>query len=176
MPPPPPRQAFAAEFADPFIAGTPFESGAMHVSLEVLTLTLDAMLKEGGTGADLPHGVRSALNTACAHLKDTRKLAHKLVHGKQGEGQERAFFRAVGQALEDLEPGEVTLLPWDGQGPLLFVIRRGAKPDHETCTFTVVNSTSAEFHPGEPTVGQKLKFRTCLELGDVPLAKLNDEA
>jgi nucleoredoxin len=176
---PPPvwlHPAFAAEFADPFIAGTPFESGAMHVSLEVLTLTLDTMLKEGGTGADLPHGVRSALNTACAQLKDTRKLAHKLVHGKGGEGQERAFFRAVGQAIEDLEPGEVVLLPWDGQGPLLFVVRRGAQPDHDTCTFTVVNPTGSEYHQGTPTEGQKLKFRTCLELGNVPLAKLNDEA
>ena len=55
---PPPiwlHPAFAAEFADPFIAGTAFESSAMHVSLEVLTLALDEMLKESGLSSTLSH-------------------------------------------------------------------------------------------------------------------------
>ena len=76
---PPPvwlHPAFAAEFADPFIAGQPFfEEGAMHISLEVLTLVLDEMLKESGLGCELSHAARSALNTANTQLKDARKLA-----------------------------------------------------------------------------------------------------
>ena len=50
---PPPlwlHPAFAAEFADPFIADTPFEQSAMHVSLEVLVLVLDRLLEPGGGG------------------------------------------------------------------------------------------------------------------------------
>jgi hypothetical protein len=41
---PPPiwlHPTFAAEFADPFIANTPFEESALHVSLEVRTPSLD---------------------------------------------------------------------------------------------------------------------------------------
>ena len=43
---PPPiwlHPTFAAEFADPFIADTPFEESVMHVSLEVFALSLDAL-------------------------------------------------------------------------------------------------------------------------------------
>ena len=169
--------AFAAEFADPFIAGTPFEGSALHISIEVLTLALDELLKEGGVGAELEHATRAALNTAGAQLRETRKLAHKLAHARKGGGQERAFFSAVSKALDELEPGGVLMLPWDGEVPLLLVLRRGLTPEHELHRHR--RQPVAEGlrvprvrRPGPP----KLKFRTCLELGEVPLAKLADEA
>ena len=81
-------------------------------------------------------------------------------------------------SLGELEPGGVLLVPWDGECPVLLVIRRGGVPHQETCTFTVVNPSVAAL-PYHATNGQappKLKLRSCLELGGVPLAKLRDEA
>jgi thiol-disulfide isomerase/thioredoxin len=179
---PPPvwlHPAFAAEFADPFIAGTAFEESEMHISIEVLTLTLDEMLKAGDLASKLSHTARSALNTACSQLKDTRKLAHKLAHARDGQGQERSFFSALAKAFDDLDPGCVMMVPYDnGDSPLLLIVRRGVHPYAFTCTFTVVNSTSrgSEFHPADGTNPPKIKYRTCLELGDVPVERLGDEA
>ena len=139
---PPPiwlHPAFAAEFADPFIAGTPFEDCTMHASVEVLALTLDAMLVEECVTDELSHAARSALNTACSQLKDLRKLAHKLANARKGQGQDRAFFSAVSKAFDELEPGGVLVLPWDGGADVLLVVRRGAVPEEQSCTVTVVN-------------------------------------
>jgi hypothetical protein len=61
---------------------------------------------------------------------------------------------------------------------VLLVIRRGITPHEETCTLTVVNPSVAAV-PYHATDGQsppKLKMRTCLELGGLPLARLRDEA
>ena len=178
---PPPiwlHPTFAAEFADPFIADTPFEESAMHVSLEVLTLSLDRLLEAGGGGHDLSHAARSALNTAGEQLKEARKLAHKLANARKGQGQDRAFFAAVSSSLGELEPGGVLLIPWDGECPVLLVIRRGGVPHQDTCTFTVVNPSVAAipYHATDGQAPPKLKLRTCLELGGVPLARLRDEA
>ena len=178
---PPPiwlHPAFAAEFADPFIAATPFEDGAMHVSIEVLTLALDEMLKPAGIGQALPHATRSALNTACTQLKDCRKLAHKLAHARKGGGQERAFFSAVSKVFSELEPGGVLLLPWDGESSILIVIRRGVLPAEHLCTLTVINPTvsGSKYHQADGDQPPKVKYQTCLELGDVPLEHLEDEA
>jgi hypothetical protein len=226
---PPPvwlHPAFAAEFADAFIAGTAFEEvrawprrclttaharahactsaaraafrrtphpialpspsrhvtqGDLHVSIEVLTLALDNLLAEGGLAHThgLSHGARSALNTVCAQLKDTRRLAHKLSHAQGGQGQERSFFSALAKAFDELEPNGVLLLPYDdGDSPILLAVRRGAVPHTDTCTFTVVNCSQrgSEFHPSDGRSPPKIKYRTCLELGDVPLSRLADEA
>lgn len=69
-------------------------------------------------------------------------------------------------------------MPWDGECPLLLVIRRGAVPNEALCTFTVVNpSVEAQpFHAADGGRPPKLRYRTCLELGDVPLSRLRDEA
>ena len=94
---PPPvwlHPAFAAEFGDAFIAGTGLESGSLHVSLEVVVLTLQRMLSAGGTAAALPHQQRSALNSACALLDDAKKLAHKLGHAMAHPGQQRMYLSA----------------------------------------------------------------------------------
>ena len=117
----------------------------------MLTLTLDRLLEPGGGGYELSHAARSALNTACAQLKETRqararanpspqprltsapeppaspptrKLAHKLANARKGQGQDRAYFSAVNGALDELEPGGVLLIPWDGECCVLLVIRR----------------------------------------------------
>ena len=42
----------------------------MHVSLEVIMLSLDRLLEAGGGGHDLSHAARSALNTAGEQLKE----------------------------------------------------------------------------------------------------------
>lgn len=178
---PPPiwlHPAFAAEFADPFIADTPFEGALMHISLEVITLVLDAMLRDSATEAALSHAARSALNMANTHLKDTRKLAHKLAAASRGQGQELSYFHAVSKAFGELDPGGVVLLPWDGESPILLVIRRGAMPNHNTCTFTIVNPsiTASEFHSAQATSSCKIKFQTFLELGNIAFEKLADEA
>ena len=52
---PPPiwlHPTFAAEFADPFIADTPFEESAMHVSLEVsgVGIAMHVSLEVSGVG------------------------------------------------------------------------------------------------------------------------------
>ena len=156
----------------------------MHVSLEVLTLAIDAMLSAGGLGADLEHTTRSALNTACAQLKEARKLSQILSHAQQGAGQDRAYFRAVAQALDELHAGGVLLLPWqcdsetDLPGELLLIIRRGHLPHDDTCTFTVVNPDrrAAAYHPADGSQPPKLKYRTCLEVGGVPFERLGNEA
>ena len=69
-------------------------------------------------------------------------------------------------------------MPWDGECPVLLVIRRGALPDEESCTFTVVNPSVAAvpYHATDGQAPPKLKLRTCLELGGIPLARLRDEA
>ena len=164
----------------------------------MLTLTLDRLLEAGGGGHDLSHAARAALNTAGEQLKDARKLAHKLANARKGQGQERAFFSAVSTSLglanpnpnpnpnpnqvstslAELQPGAVLVIPWDGECPVLLLIRRGTTPHHESCTVTVVNPGVAAlpYHATDGHSPPKLKLRSCLELGGVPLARLRDEA
>ena len=89
---PPPawlHPAFAAEFGDAFIGGTCLESGALHVSLEVLCLTVREMLKADGAAASLPPAERAALNSACSLLLDAKKLAHKFICTRRGGSNPR---------------------------------------------------------------------------------------
>ena len=86
---------------------------------------------------------------------------------------------ALAKAFDELEPGCVLIVPYDnGDSPLLLIIRRGVAPRTNFCTFTVVNSTprGSEFHPADGQAPPKIKFRTCLELGAVPVERLADEA
>ena len=76
-------------------------------------------------------------------------------------------------SLAELQPGAVLVIPWDGECPVLLLIRRGATPHHESCTLTVVNPGVAAlpYHATDGRAPPKLKLRSCLELGGVPLAR-----
>ena len=179
---PPPvwlHPAFAAEFGDSFIGGTRLEHGAMHISLEVVCLALQAMLKPGGTAATcLPNRERAALNSACALLLDAKKLAHKLQYALEGDGQERLFLGAVVEEIEELEPGASMLVPIHlGGVPLLLVIARGLDDEVESCTLTVVScSVSGVAHHRAAAAPPKIKYETCLSLRKISLSRLLDGA
>lgn len=71
------------------------------------------------------------------------------------------------------------LLPWDGEVPLLLVVRRGALPDADRCSVAVVNPSRAgttSYHVADGRAPPKVKYGTALEIGDVPLSRLADEA
>ena len=76
-------------------------------------------------------------------------------------------------SLAGLQPGAVLVIPWDGECPVLLLVRRGATPHHESCTLTVVNPGVAAlpYHATDGRAPPKLKLRSCLELGGVPLAR-----
>lgn len=140
---PPPiwlHPAFAAEFGDAFIGGTALEGGALHISLEVVALTLGRMLDPvGGTASGLGHETRAALNSASQLLLDAKKLAHKFVRAK-GDGQERLFLLSVAGDIGALEPGGTLLVPCEVGGvPLIFIVRRNSPPAEATCTFVAVS-------------------------------------
>jgi hypothetical protein len=96
---PPPvwlHPAFAAEVGDAFIVGTGLDGGSLHISLEVVVLTLQRLLAEPhGAACSLPHAQRAALNTTCALLEDAKKLAHKLAHAMGHQGQQRMYLSKV---------------------------------------------------------------------------------
>ena len=90
---PPPA---AAPLRQAFIQGTGLESGSMSLSLPVLVLTLNAMLKPNGLADVLPLNQRSALATAATLLSDASKLAARLAAGCQPHwGQVPAQHRVV---------------------------------------------------------------------------------
>ena len=96
---PPPvwlHPAFASEVGDAFIAGTGLDGGSLHISLEVVVLTLQRLLAEPhGAACSLPHAQRAALNTTCTLLEDAKKLAHKLAHAMGHQGQQRMYLSKV---------------------------------------------------------------------------------
>ena len=61
--------------------------------------------------------------------------------------------------------------------PILFVVQRYSRPDHDRCTVALVSCDAASlgFHRCKPEP-PKLKFETVLELMDVQLDRLKDEA
>ena len=61
--------------------------------------------------------------------------------------------------------------------PILFVVQRYSRPDHDRCTVALVScdAGSLGFHRCKPEP-PKLKFETALELLDVRLDRLKDEA
>ena len=178
---PPPiwlHPAFAAEFGDSFIAGTALESGSMHVSLEVLVLSLQQICLEGGAGASLPHSLKAALNSATTLLNDAKKVAHKLAHSLAHQGQQRLYLSKVLKSLHALAPGETVLIPaCCGGAPLMLVVRRSCSPNQAECTFTVVSCDSDKLeHHRSSAQPPKIKFQTCLELRAVSFERLQDEA
>ena len=86
---PPPiwlHPAFAAEFGDAFIGGTGLESGTLHVSLEVVVLALDDMLREGNAAESLlGHADRAALNGVHQAMAEAKSLAHKHVESRSNQ-------------------------------------------------------------------------------------------
>ena len=180
---PPPiwlHPAFAAEFGDAFIGGTSLEGGVMHVSLEVVCLAVNRMLKPDGTAAALTHRERAALNSANTLLVDAKKLAHKFAYAQEGSGQERLFLNTAIDDVEALDPGAALLIPCTiSNTNLMFVVRRGLDDDDHLCTFTCVccqlGSGGLGFHRAA-AAPPKIKYETCLELRDVPLQRLTDGA
>jgi hypothetical protein len=181
---PPPvwlHPAFAAEFGDAFIAGTGLEGGAIHVSLEVVVLALQQMLREGGAAASmLAHSERAALNSALAALNEAKRLAHKLAHAAAHDGQQRMFLSRVLSSLEALEPGGLLPIPCNvGGAPIFLLVRRGAGGDSAQCTLAVVGceaeGDALGFHRSK-AAPPKIRYETCLEIRGVPLSKLLDEA
>ena len=100
---PPPiwmHPAFSAEFGDAYVGGTGLEGGSLHISLEVVVLALQRALRQGGAAEALPHDERSAINSALAALQEAKRLAHKLAHAMEHEGQARTSpFPIVQPAL-----------------------------------------------------------------------------
>ena len=159
--------------------GHRLEHGSMHISLEVFVLALQRMLAHGGKASEtLAHHERSALNTACSLLDDAKKVAHKLAHAASHAGQERLYLGKVLRALERLEPAASVVLPClCGGNPILFVIQRYATPREGRCTFTVVSCDPDEIpHHRASAEPPKIKMQTALEIRDVSIAKLQDEA
>ena len=142
-------------------------------------LALQRMLAHGGKASEtLAHHERSALNTACSLLDDAKKVAHKLAHAASHAGQERLYLGKVLRALERLEPAASVVLPClCGGNPILFVIQRYATPREGRCTFTVVSCDPDEIpHHRASAEPPKIKMQTALEIRDVSIAKLQDEA
>lgn len=177
---PPPvwlHPAFAAEFGDAFIAGTGLEAGSLHISFEVVTLTLQRMLSDGGSASGLPHAQRAALNTVCSLLDDAKKLAHKLAHALSHQGQQRLYLSRVFKSLESLEPGGLVVIPCAvGESPFLFVIQRNATPLEDLCTLTLVSCDAEKLgHHRAAACPPKMKFETCLSLTRIQIKRLMDE-
>ena len=174
---PPPiwlHPAFAAEFGDAFIGGTALENGALHISLEVVALTVSKMLEPvGGAASGLAHETRAALNSASQLFLDAKKLAHKFMRAK-GDGQDRLFLLAVASDIQALEPGGTLLVPCEVGGiPLIFIVRRNSPPAEETCTFVAVSCKAAGLshhevrkrraHPQPPSSNPNVaRIRICL--------------
>ena len=180
---PPPvwlHPALAAEFGDAFIAGTGLEGGSMHVSLEVVVLALEQMLREGGAAeAMLPHAERASLNSIRSALSEGRRLAHKLAHASSAEGQQRMYLTRVISGLTALEPGAALPVPCNVGGSATFVlVRRGSGADSDTCTVAVVGCEAELLNYGHraEAAPPKIKYETCLELRGVKLSRLLDEA
>ena len=151
----------------------------MHISLEVVCLALQAMLKPGGTGAtSLPTHSRAALNSACSLLLDAKKLAHKLEYAKEGDGQERLFLSAVVEEIEELEPGASLLIPITlGGVPLLLIVARGLDAERDMCAFTIVScSVAGMAHHRVAAAPPKIKYESSLSLRRIPIARLLDGA
>ena len=83
---PPPiwlHPAFAAEFGDAFIGGTGLEGGTLHVSLEVVVLALEEMLREGNAAEKmLGHADRAAPVHLHEQLRATSHSAVDLEHAE----------------------------------------------------------------------------------------------
>ena len=87
-------------------------------------------------------------------------------------------MRCCIQSVGDLQPGHSTVIPFMTNGvPILFVVERYSRPDHDRCTVALVSCDAASlgFHRCKPEP-PKLKFETALELLDVQLDRLKDEA
>lgn len=87
-------------------------------------------------------------------------------------------MRCCIQSVGDLQPGHSTVIPFMINAvPILFVVQRYSRPDHDRCTVALVScdAGSLGFHRCKPEP-PKLKFETALELLDVRLDRLKDEA
>ena len=87
-------------------------------------------------------------------------------------------MRCCIQSVGDLQPGHSTVIPFMINAvPILFVVQRYSRPDHDRCTVALVSCDAASlgFHRCKPEP-PKLKFETVLELMDVQLDRLKDEA
>ena len=181
---PPPvwlHPAFAAEFGDAFIAGTGLESSTIHVSLEVVVLAMGQMLRSGGPAESmLEHAERAALNGALASLVEAQRLAHKLAHALGHDGQQRMYLSRVKASIDALEPGGMLPIPCHvGGEPLFVLVRRGTGGESAVCTLAIVScqpeGATLSYHRCE-AAPPKIRYETSLELRNVSIDKLKDEA
>ena len=160
--------------------GHRLEGGSMHVSLEVVVLALQQVLREGGSAeAMLPHSDRSALNSVLAALGEAKRLAYKLAHASSAEGQQRVYLSRVIGALSALEPGGVLPVPCNVSGASTFLlVRRGSGAESDRCTVAVVGCDAENRNHGHrfAAAPPKIRCETCLELRDVDRGRLLDEA
>ena len=145
--------------------------------IQVLVLCLQRM-QDGVAVSALPHHQRAALNAATTALDNASKLAHKMVHAMEHSGQQRSYLTKMVDTVRAIEPGATVLLPCASGGmPILFAVKRDLPPDHDTCSFTVVNCDhrAMAFHRSSAQP-PKMKLESALEFVGVPLARLADEA
>lgn len=88
------------------------------------------------------------------------------------------YLNRVRQGLQDLEPGATLPVPISvGGKPILMLVQRGSGADSELCTLAVVSceAEALSYHRAQ-AAPPKIKFETCLELHEVQLDKLRDDA
>ena len=149
------------------------------MSLEVVVLTLQHMLQEGGAAeATFDHAERAALNTVLGAMEEGKRLAHKLAHASSQEGQQRLYLGHVLGALDALEPGAMLPIPCSvGGEPTFMLVRRGTGAEADECTVAVVSccADAMKYHRCE-AAPPKIRLETCLELRGVLRSRLLDEA
>ena len=92
--------------------------------------------------------------------------------------QDRLFLRSVLFEIASLQPDATVLLPFMLKGvSIFFIVRRNPTPHHDRCVLTLLNcaTTHVDFHRCTPEP-PKLKAETALEIFDVRLTRLQDEA
>ena len=139
-------------------------------------LALRKLLRRGGGAASLPLASASALHSACGALEEALGLAHKLSKARQASNA-RLFLQPGLRALHELPPGELLLVPLHAGSPLVLIVHRRPTPHDALCTLALGACTDSSLRYHECAAQPpKLKYRTTLELRDVPHERICDEA
>jgi len=174
--------SFSSIFADAMIGGTSLDGGHPVDSANALLFALHQITSSPSVDEEqqfetLPQESFATLQKIIEHLQNFSKLAATRV---KEPAELLPVLDSLTASITSLPVNSLLLLPggWSGatsSGTLTHILER-TSDTHVSFVTCNGGCSGIEYHPSSSTDTGKLRFKTCIRISEIPLAKVQDKA